>query len=323
MLEYALKRRGIVSNIIMVKQLIATQVEMGKPLNYGPRFEGVQKVYFSTNENIQGYINYARINPFTKCLSVLASGDHAFNLAAKGAKDIDTFDINTLTEYFVLGFKRALILKYNYYEYMEVCKLIKEGNLSLENTCDLINELLPYMDKKYYKFWQDIMNYNYRIQKDNEYTIDLFQMLCIGLAGRINHIQNNFYLNGEYEYNLLKKRIARANITFKKVNVTELSQVFNTNTYDVMMLSNILDYVNLDIKSFNELVKSLETMMNREGILFLKYIFMYGKITYRTHLFMEAADDLTSDKLTDFDIIRVPRTDKLKVDDGMILKRMK
>lgn len=324
------KKGTRMTDLNLTKQLISKQVFHSAILNYRARFEGIQKTYFYTNENIKEYIDYAKINSSTKCLSVMASGDHAFNLVTKGAKVIDTFDINRLTEYFSLGFKRALILKNDYYEFINICNLISDEKLSLDDTCDLINDLLPYMDKKYSKFWLEIMNYNYWVQKNNKRTIDLFHMLCLITEKTNGHSKNNLYLKSVQEYNLLRNNLGNANISFKELNITELSDAFRKNKYDVMMLSNILDYVNLDVKSFNELAKSLESMMNKEGILFLKYIFLYGKTFLRTHLFTEESDNLTVAQLKDFEIIKIPRanaiivTDTLKIaDDGMILKRIK
>ena len=53
-----------------------------------------------------------------KALSVLASGDHVFNLIYYGILNIDTFDTNRLTEYYALGLKRAALLAFTYEEYL-------------------------------------------------------------------------------------------------------------------------------------------------------------------------------------------------------------
>ena len=80
------------------------------------------EIYPFTNENINGYIGKIVFSENDIILSILSSGDHAFNLITSGALNIDTFDINCLTEYYALGLKRALIIRYSYDEFMRISK---------------------------------------------------------------------------------------------------------------------------------------------------------------------------------------------------------
>ncbi len=306
----------------LTKKLIEDQVTRGSAYICGGRFEGIQKVYFTTNENISGYIDEAELNSSSKCLSVLASGDHVFNLIMKGSKDIDTFDLNTLSEYFALGIRRAMILKYSYLEYIEINNRIKNVQLSLDETSDLINDLLPFMEKNHRSFWQEIMNYNYKLQKGNENFVGLFQMLCLGINSKIDWTLSNPYLHNEASYNTLKVNLQDAHIRFKNISVLDIPEVYSKYLYDAILLSNILDYIPLNLEKLTSYVKSLERIMKPESVIFLKYIVLYAD--YRNNLFTESPDSsLKKENLTDFDIIDFPRTDGKKVHDGMILKRIK
>ena len=71
-------------------------------------------VYQWTNESVFNALDYAVAYNRTNALAVLASGDQVFSMLNFGINNIDTFDINCLTEYYALGFKRAMILSYFY-----------------------------------------------------------------------------------------------------------------------------------------------------------------------------------------------------------------
>lgn len=100
------------------QKMIETQVDAQRILRTGIPFSEYQRVYKDTNENIDGYMRLMDLEGKRNALTVLASGDHAFNLVYHGILDIETFDTNRLTEYYSLGLKRAAILKYDYYSYL-------------------------------------------------------------------------------------------------------------------------------------------------------------------------------------------------------------
>ena len=103
-------------NIALEKVLssIEKQVNNNRILLEGESFSKYQKIFMSTNENIKDSLNLIDFKNKIKALSVMASGDHPFNLITKSVFDIDTFDTNMLTEYYVLGIKRSMIIKYTY-----------------------------------------------------------------------------------------------------------------------------------------------------------------------------------------------------------------
>ena len=104
------------------KNIVKKQIDEQKVTMFGIPFSEYQKVYASTNENIYGYMSKLDFNGKNNALSVMASGDHAFNAALYGIKEIDTFDTNKLTIYYSLGIKRSAILKYNYKDYLSFLK---------------------------------------------------------------------------------------------------------------------------------------------------------------------------------------------------------
>ena len=75
-------------------------------------------VYAWTNESVYNALDFADAYGRQRALSVLASGDQVFSMLDYKIDDIDTFDINALTEYYALGLKRAMILKYDYFYFI-------------------------------------------------------------------------------------------------------------------------------------------------------------------------------------------------------------
>ena len=79
-------------------------------------YRGFRNLYFQSNENIDYYLNMIDLGNRENALTVAGSGDHIFNLVANGITEVDSFDINYLTEYLALGLKKAMIVKYSYYD---------------------------------------------------------------------------------------------------------------------------------------------------------------------------------------------------------------
>ncbi len=69
----------------------------------GGFFGEYDKFYPYTNECISGYLRFVDFIKKNSALSVLSSGDHVFSLISHGINNVDTFDINRLTEYYALG----------------------------------------------------------------------------------------------------------------------------------------------------------------------------------------------------------------------------
>ncbi len=313
-------------NIALEKVLssVEKQVSNNRILLEGESFSKYQKIFMSTNENIKDSLNLIDFKNKYKALSVMASGDHPFNLITKNIFDIDTFDTNMLTEYYVLGIKRSMIIKYTYQEYIEKYKLFTNMDANLEDITETLYDLLPIMDVKYREFWKKVIDFNYIMQKDKQNKINLFYMLFINL----NHIKflinNNNYLSSETNYNILKNNIVKSNITFNNINAVSLSEFYEENKYDVVLLSNILDYFgkeyrkNKKVFNYKELLKyedSILSIMNKDGVLFLKYIINFSKSNFvRSKVFMDS--NINTSEFTRENIYKVSKNN---IEDGMIL----
>ena len=241
-------------------------------------------IYPYSNENISDYLTPESCRGRSKGLAILGGGDHAFNLITNGVMNVDTFDINMLTEYYSLGLKRAMIMKYSYQKYMDIMRIIEfqKGIGSILEELDfafdyynddivkyLISDLRNDMDQKYRAFWDDLL---YKCIKNNIMSIaDLvFRKSC----STYDYFLSNNYLKNEEAYNLLKSNLGKANINFVHANVSDLVSYFSDSKYDIMLLSNTLSYVKgwgySDFKSF---LDSLGEISNDDALIFFHYIF--------------------------------------------------
>lgn len=305
------------------KELLDKQYESGKAFCSGKPFSTYQKVYFATNENIKDYIGKSNLEGKSNALSVMASGDHSFNLIEKGILNIDTFDSNALTEFYVLGVKSAMIMRYSYKEYLITLNKLLDTNISLEELTSILNDLLPFMDIKYRDYWRIIIDYNYIKQKNNKEKINLFSLLFINIIKEDKLIARNNYLNDEETYNRFKTNLMKANITFKNLDALNLAKEYN-GKYDVILLSNIFEYLQkyfglmYDYKNIKTYINELFSIINENGKLFLAYIFDYATKTYtREKLFF--ISDVTLDDFDNYEMLKVESCRKEKIQDGVLI----
>ena len=233
-------------------------------------------VYYWTNEDINGYLESSEVKP-KSALTVLSSGDHLFNLVTLGAQDVDTFDSNKLTEFYALGFKRAMILKYTYPRFKRKMELIRNGFLRFEDVTELIKDLFPYMEKRHQLFFQELIDYTYKKKLPAKNIIDILARDEHDLWG-YQLFGNNYLLNKE-SYDKLRACLANTNITFNSCDAINLKKEYNGKKYDAILLSNILDYFfrfsrySWTYHTILAYEKELETLLNKNGTLFLYYVF--------------------------------------------------
>ena len=304
---------------LYAKEMIKNQVNQKRITNVFEPFSKYSKGYLWTNENIKEYINKKYISEYNSALSVTASGDHLFNLILNNVLNIDTFDTNTLTEYNVLGLKKALIEKFKYNDFLTICELIANNMLTLEETTYLIKDLLPLMDKKYRKYWQNISEYNYQLQKNNDEYLDLFAMLFININEKNNFIRRNSYLMGKDNYDKFKENMMRSNIKFYCTNAINILDTFPNQKYDVILLSNILDYItiNWNYEQLRKFEDELLFITNNNGKIFLAYLLNYYNKNSK-NIFRRA--DIKKEELINEIIIELKEKD-YKHNDAVILIR--
>lgn len=301
-------------DIESVKYLIDYMLKNRIEIYSSKPFNKYSRAYFCTNENIKRYLNIAKLDLSDNALCVLASGDHPFNLITLGIMNIDTFDINRIAPYIALGLKRALILKYSYQEYLNICEKLCNKLTPLTELTDILNDLLPFMDKNYRYFWQSIINYNYQKQKNLTNVTNLFYLITQNAYGFKRSTRGNNFLESIDEYNKLKDRILNANINFQN---NDLLNITKNNKYNLILLSNILTYYE---KQYKKAFKNEE----KEYILNLG---KYNSIIYLNYLFENelyfAKNNWEYLKEEGYNFLSVPPLSYLYDEDIVIYKRIK
>lgn len=223
----------------------AVEVYMRKLRRNNPNIDGGEYglYYRFTNEPLVSFINNINVSTNTDVLSVLASGDQAFNFIQAGANHIDTFDINRLTEYFALGFKKTAIQILNYEQFL---KLFNYNSLNPQNAPDLELEksIIESCPEEYKWFWQEFT----RILKDNNLNPSVFEISDGFHSNIVKKHHFNSYMNNEDNYKLLQKRLLETTISFQPLDLVYVSKTIKKK-YDYVFISNILDAYDAHIAS--------------------------------------------------------------------------
>lgn len=290
-------------SIRAVKEMIGYQIE-NRGIVAQRAFNKYCKTYASTNENIFGYLNKLNMQDKNEVLTVMSSGDHLLNVACYGIKNIDTFDFNMLTKYYALGIKVSAILTFNYKQYIRYMnKLFFTKNI--DEMSDLIKLIMPSMDKKYRIYWNELIDYNYKLQKEYNTKLNLFQMILLDVQKL--DLNSNYYLLNEGNYNKLRRIIGRVNINFKCCECTQLPY-FYQNRYDLILLSNILDYLYGNINygygwNYKKLVNfehEFDKLLTNDGQIALNYIFDYNVLKTLINYSNIYEKDLKNEKIITF-----------------------
>ena len=191
--------------------------------------------YYITNEPVSEIFNIIRKYENKKVLSVLAGGDHIFEMIFKGASNVDTFDINALLEYYTIGFKKRAIECLKFQEYLD---LFDFSFNRLENKyynikTEIEDYVVKNMDEEYNWFWQEIK----RILKDYGYQASVFHF---ALNIKQKEFNKPSFLKNEDNYIILQNKLKSTIINFQQANIIDLP--INFSKYDLIYLSNILDY---------------------------------------------------------------------------------
>ena len=180
-------------------------------------------------------------------------------------------------------------------------------------------------------YWQELIDYNYHLQKNINNPFNLFQMLLINIADEEITIKKNLYLKSEIDYEKARLNLAKANIYFRWCDCLYLDKKI-PGQYDLLFLSNIPDYFyktyghNWKYSKLLKYEKRLEQVMNDGGLAALAYLIQYGVIDkdfYKTYPILSSS--ITKKDLKDEEIITFPHIHKEAVSheavDGLLLKR--
>lgn len=232
------------------------------------------KVWYGTTENIKDYFNQLNWQDVNKVLTVCSSGDHIFNLINKGIKEIDTFDINPLT-YYYLNLRMAMMIELSYKNFIEYLADLSFGIKKREYEKFL--KIKDSIRKPYDYYWDEIFKENI-LSKEQSFTEarTVIGKLCTNFIPEQLSRQSNLYYSSEEEYEKAKENLNDCKIDFKCCDIRDIPKNFSSK-YDKILLSNISDYLELNSnKEFNDIiVNKLAPLLNDKGEIIAAYIFHY------------------------------------------------
>lgn len=202
------------------------------------KFSQYNKIYLFTTENLCYLEKFNGKN----VLSVCGSGDHILNSILFGAKNILAFDVNNLSQY-ILYLKIEAVKMLTYQEFIDFF-IFKNFDYQIFKKINT-NKTLT--------FWEELYKY-FDYNTEALYNCNLF------IKNNANfYIKNNPYLD-KVNYNILKENILNISINF--INC-DLLKIKNENFFDLILLSNISDYLNNiffnnSLKEFNEFINTLK-----------------------------------------------------------------
>ena len=196
------------------------RIDFDIPANYA--FQDESAVYQFTNENISGYLGACDNLRDGNVLAVGASGDHAFEAYLAGAKHVDTFDINSYQRH-MIELKTHMIRNLKYSAFMDY--FFYGQPTSNEK---ILKPILPLFSFGLMRFFKSGLLTSFCLHNNPCYDISNLQ-----------------YLSSESKYNELASKLPEK-INFVHCPLEYIPTVFNKK-YNVVMLSNIFDYMYTNI----------------------------------------------------------------------------
>ncbi len=237
-------------------------------------FSEYSPFYVVTNECIKQYLEKFDVSGCENALSVLGSGDQVLNIINSGIKEVDTFDLNKLTEFYFFGLKVPWILKYDYDTFLNIMDSIMRRKFSLDEELQLISDTIPYMDLIYRRYWKRVVDYASKSTTLNS----LFSILSY--PDKVDLPYVNSYLASKEDYDNFKHSLAMTNIHFECYDAKNLG-IRSREKYDLILLSNILDYFSKYFKhgwKYEQLVEyenQLINILGDNGVALMHYIYYY------------------------------------------------
>lgn len=261
-----LKRKELLmdkARLIEVKNYL----EKNKALsNY---FRNYSRMYMMTTENLNGFFNHFSVEG-KSILTVAGSGDQRLNSYILGAKDVTCFDINPLTELH-LKLKDTAIKNIDLDKFISFFE-IKNDNKEYSSLDPRIFRMFKdYLDEDVYSFYNYVINESIYLRSRDIY-IDF-----------INDISNQKRINNYLDldsYNNIRNIIRNKSIDFIESNVIDLPCKLDGKKYDMILLSNISDYIHHiyndnHMSKYKELIDSLKNNLTEDGIMQVGYIYSY------------------------------------------------
>lgn len=265
-------------NILIARNLI----EGTKDFSDG-KLNCSSKIYPFTTENLKG-----ELEPFDltgkDVLTVMGSGDQVFEHFLKGAKNIDVFDLNPLTEpYYYLKLAAFLrkVPREEFFSFLSAKSLILQNKINKQVlNQETYQRIQPFLQGDYQKFW------NYLFETYTRSEIRRLDGLFTSDEMKYQDLEQMLNYSEEEQYQRLLDNVSNLSINFLNLSIQELPYKLNKK-YDFINLSNIIRYADdmwkeNSIEEFKKITDNLIPFLNEDGILIVGYLYEYQTISHQS-----------------------------------------
>lgn len=228
-------------------------------------------LYSRTNEDLNSLFNLINVKD-KSVLSVLSSSDYLFSSLYKGVREIDTFDINAITYRYY--FLRKWLITNGYIDAL---------NVSCKDIFKLISTINPKSseEKDSVLFWKYYFNLS-RSRKDCLYYHD---DLFIDIKAKKMIYEDNL--------NVIVDMLDEYDLQFQHMNICN---GYNSDKkYDVIFLSNIMDYNRNNKSRMNNICENLDELLSDDGIIVMSHFSFFSNFNLEINIFSKYFDYIPLD----------------------------
>lgn len=290
---------GLVGCPMQFKEDFAKLKNLNKFFNQGKfqfsnqkKYSSFSPIYAFTTEKLSSYLKLFDLKN-KLILTATGSGDQLINAYLLGAKQVDCFDVNQLSGYYLdLKLNALKLLSYQSFQKFLFRSDGKGDVLSLKTFKKIEKQLKPVT--KYF------FNYLYNLHQLNGYSIRESGIFNNNFDNKLQATSNNLYLKDAHSYRQVQENTS-LNSEFFNYNVLDLFKFKKIpKQYDFINLSNIADYLHKDelfLSSSNSnyidflkenIINPAMHYLKPGGFLMLAYLYQVNNLVLRNQLYDEA-----------------------------------
>ena len=246
-------------------------------------FKGYSKMYAMTTENISGFLNKHDLKD-KKVLTVAGSGDQRYNAYLRGASNVVCFDVNPMAD-LNLRLKETAIKELEWSDFLKFFGIIIGDNKCRFLDKSIFDKFKKCLDKDVYLF------YDFLINKFRRHPLgDAYYDFEGDFAYTYSNTKDfdNYIVKSNYE--TVSNIVRNKDLNIINNNVINLPDMLEGEKFDMILLSNISDYIHLfyqenHMKKYRELIDKLVDNLYDGGIIQIGYIYAKYQIGEDTSKF--------------------------------------
>lgn len=233
-----------------------------------------RQIYPFTTENLKDKYQFFDLNG-KEVLTVQGSGDQLLELLLNGAINIDTFDINPLTELYtdlkIAAFKSQITKKeyLDFFRYNDYPKFGTDNNKCFNQ--EIFNKIKKNLNQESYEFWNQLFSiYNHKQIRRKDYLFSIDEARDAVFEKILSYYQ-------EENFERLYQMVEKLNNNFIESDIRNLPKVL-TKQYDFIDLSNIIRYAEKmydsnPLENYYKLITQIIPFLKPNGNLIVGYLY--------------------------------------------------